>query len=304
MRLREELNLACMAQATSTQNATNSDQKLAQVYTEAQTYIQEMNLESAQHKALMETEVQASKQTYEFQKATIGSQTKEIAEQRLLVEKQAGELREQQLMMSEQRKLFQEQTECTRKLMADFNSLKEERDHLKSVDTGSNVRREAPLTEGRRPIPEETPNFSTFPVGESSTSKGDKPSNEQYNLPKGEDPRQREDPWKNFRSTGGPTRIPTSFRDNLFAEPKQRATSPDPGLPHANAPGGSAGAGNSAGSPLREVISAIGSSSNRASHGPKVKEAETLRFPEFPTPEKYRSPILENCSPRRSSCGV
>ena len=144
MRLREELNLACMAQATSTQNATNSDQKLAQVYTEAQTYIQEMNLQSAQHKALMETEVQASKQTYEFQKAKIGSQTKEIAEQRLLVEKQAGELREQQLMMSEQRKLFQEQTECPRKLMADFNSLKEERDHLKSVDTGSNVRREAP----------------------------------------------------------------------------------------------------------------------------------------------------------------
>ena len=66
MRLREELNLAYMAQATSTQNATNSDQKLAQVYTEAQTYIQEMNLQSAQHKALMETEVQASKQTYEI----------------------------------------------------------------------------------------------------------------------------------------------------------------------------------------------------------------------------------------------
>ena len=151
MRLREELNLAYMAQATSTQNATNSDQKLAQVYTEAQTYIQEMNLQSAQHKALMETEVQASKQTYEIQRAKIGSQTKEIAEQRLLVEKQAGELREQQLMMSEQRKLFQEQTECTRKLMADFNSLKEELDHLKSVDTGSNVRREAPLTEGRMP---------------------------------------------------------------------------------------------------------------------------------------------------------
>ena len=98
---------------------------------------------------------------------------------------------------------------------------------------------------------------------------------------------------KNFRSTGGPTRIPTSFRDNLFAEPKQRATSPDPGLPHANAPGGSAGTGNSAESPLREVISAIGSSSNRASHGPKVKEAETLRFPEFPTPDKYRSPTGE-----------
>ena len=37
------------------------------------------------------------------------------------------------------------------------------------------------------------------------------------------------------------------------------------------------------------MISALGSnSSNRVPHGSKVKEAETLRFPEFPTPEKYR----------------
>ena len=121
-----------MAQATSTQNATNSDHRLAQVYSEAQTFIQEMQHQSAQHKTLMETEIQASKQTFEIQKAKIGSQTKELAEQRVLAEKQAGELKEQQLMMSEQKKLFQEQTECTRKLRADFNSLKEELNHPKS----------------------------------------------------------------------------------------------------------------------------------------------------------------------------
>ena len=74
-RLREELNLAYMAQATSTQNATNSDHRLAQVYSEAQTYIQEMQLQSAQHKTLMETEIQTSKQTFEIQKAKIGSQS-------------------------------------------------------------------------------------------------------------------------------------------------------------------------------------------------------------------------------------
>ena len=91
-----------------------------------------MQLQSAQHKTLMESEIQASKQTFEIQKARIGSQTKELAEQRMLAEKQAGELKEQQLMMSEQKKLFQEQTECTRKLMADFNSLKEELNHPKS----------------------------------------------------------------------------------------------------------------------------------------------------------------------------
>ena len=147
MRLREELNLAYMAQATSTQNATNADHKLAQVYTEAQNYIQEMKLQSAQHNALMENEIQASKQSFEIQKAKINSQTQELAEQRLLVEKQAGELKEQQLMMSEQRKLFQEQSEYTRKMMADFNSLKEEMNHLKSNDTGDNVRKEAPLTD-------------------------------------------------------------------------------------------------------------------------------------------------------------
>ncbi len=92
-------------------------------------------------------------------------QSQEIAEQRLLVEKQAGELREQQLLVSEQRKIFQEQSECTRKLMADFNSLKEEMNHLKSNDTGDNARREVPLTEGRMPVPDEPPSFSTFPVG-------------------------------------------------------------------------------------------------------------------------------------------
>ena len=54
--------------------------------------------------------------------------------------------------------------------------------------------------------------------------------------------------------------------------------------------GGSAATGNPAESLLRELISALGSnSSNRVPHGSKVKEAETLRFPEFPTPEKYRS---------------
>ena len=94
MRLREELNLAYMAQATSSQNATNADQKLAHVYTEAQNYIQEMKLQSAQHNALMETEIQATKQTFDMQNAKISSQSQEIAEQRLLVEKQAGELRE------------------------------------------------------------------------------------------------------------------------------------------------------------------------------------------------------------------
>ena len=65
-RLREELSLAQMAQATSTQNATNSGHRLAQVYAEAQSCIQEMQLQSAQHKALMETETQASRQTFEI----------------------------------------------------------------------------------------------------------------------------------------------------------------------------------------------------------------------------------------------
>ena len=290
MRLREELNLAYMAQATSTQNATNADHKLAQVYTEAQNYIQEMKLQSAQHNALMENEIQASKQSFEIQKAKINSQTQELAEQRLLVEKQAGELKEQQLMTSEQRKLFQEQSEYTRKMMADFNSLKEEMNHLKSNDTGDNVRKEAPLTEGRMPVPDEAPNFSTFPVGESSTSKEYQPSNEQQNKPKESDPFQRDDPWKGYKPTNGPTGIPTTFGDNLFGEPKQNTTFPDSGLPHANASGGSAATGNQAESLLRELISALGSSSsNRVPHGSKVKEAETLRFPEFPTPEKYRS---------------
>ena len=245
-RLREELNLAYMAQATSTQNATNADHKLAQVYTEAQNYIQEMKHQSAQHNALMENEIQASKQTFEVQKAKINSQTQELAEQRLLVEKQAGELREQQHLMSEQRMLFQEQTECTRKLMADFNSLKEEMEHLKSKNIGDDVRREIPLTEGRMPVPDEAPNFSSFPVGESSTSKEYRPSNEQQNKPKPIDPFQHEDPWKTYKPSNGPTGIPTTFGDNLFGEPKQNTTSPDPGLPHANASGGNAATGNSA----------------------------------------------------------
>ena len=222
MRLREELNLAYMAQATATQNATNADLKLAQVYTEAQNYIQEMKLQSAQHNALMETEIEASKQTFEIQKARISSQSQELAEQRLLVEKQAGELREQQLMMSEQRKLFQEQSEYTRKMMADFNSLKEEMNHLKSNDTGDNVRREAPLTEGRMPVPDEAPSFSSFPVGDSSTAKEYKPSNEQENKPKPSDPFQHDDPWKTYKPSSGPTGIPTSFGDNLFGIPCQR----------------------------------------------------------------------------------
>ena len=283
-RLREELNLAYMAQATSTQNATNADHKLAQVYSEAQSYIHEMKQQSAQHNALMESEVQASKQMFEIQKAKISSQTQEIAEQRLLVEKQAGELREQRHSMSEQRELFQEQTECTRKLMADLNSLKEEMEHLKSKNVAGDVRKETPLTEGRMPVPEGVPNFSSFPVGES------KPSNEQQNRPKPDDPFQHDDPWKKYKPSNGPEGIPTSFGDDLFGEPKQNTTSPDPGLPHANASGGNAATGNPAESLLRELISALGSnSSNRVPHGSKVKEAETLRFPEFPTPEKYRS---------------
>ena len=238
----------------------------------------------------METEVEASKRTFEIQKARISSQSQELAEQRLLVEKQAGELREQQLMMSEQRKLFQEQSEYTRKMMADFNSLKEEMNHLKSNDAGDNVRREAPLTEGRMPVPEEAPNFSSFPVGESSTTKEYKPSDEQESMPHPNDPLQHDDPWKKYHPSSGPTGIPTSFGDNLFGEPKQNTTFPDPGAPHANASGGSAATGNSAESLLRELISALGNnSSNRVQQGSKVKEAETLRFPEFPTPEKYRS---------------
>ena len=44
----------------------------------------------------------------------------------------------------------------------------------------------------------------------------------------------------------------------MLAGPRQRAASPDPGMPHANASGGSAGTGNSAESLLRELISAIG----------------------------------------------
>ena len=40
---------------------------------------------------------------------------------------------------------------------------------------------------------------------------------------------------------------------------------------------------------LRELITVLGGNASRASTGSKVKEAETLRFPEFPTPEKYRS---------------
>ena len=107
-------------------------------------------------------------------------------------------------------------------------------------------------------LSQKTRNFSIFPVGEPNTPKGYKPSNEQHDLPKGDDPLQHEDPWKNFKSTSGPTGFPTSFRDNLFAEPRQRAASPDPGMPHANASGGSADTGNSAESLLRELISAIG----------------------------------------------
>ena len=289
-RLSEELNLAYMAQATSTQNATNADHKLAQVYTEAQNYIQEMKHQSAQHNALMENEIQASKQTFELQKAKISSQTQELAEQRLLVEKQAGELKEQQHLMSEQRMLFQEQTECTRKLMADFNSLKEEMEHLKSKNIGDNVRREIPLSEGRMPVPDEAPNFSSFPVGESSTSKEYKPSDEQRNKPKSSDPFQHDDPWKTYKPSNVPTGIPTTFGDNLFGEPKQNTTSPDTGLPHANASGGNAATCNPAESLLRELISALGSSSsNRVPQGSKVKEAETLRFPEFPTSQLQRS---------------
>ena len=233
----------------------------------------------------METEIQAAKQSFEIQKAKIGSQTKEIAEQRLLVEKQAGEIKEQQIMINEQRRMFQEQTEQARRTMADYQSLKDEFEHLKSKDTGDNVRREGPLSEGRiMPVPDEPPNFSTFPVGESSLPKGDKPSNESQNLPPHDDPLQHDAPWKGYKPNSGPTGYPTSFGEGLFAEPRQNATSPDPGLPHANATGGSAGSGSSAEALLRDLISAIGGGSNRAPHGSKVKEAETLRFPEFPTP--------------------
>ena len=40
---------------------------------------------------------------------------------------------------------------------------------------------------------------------------------------------------------------------------------------------------------LRELITVLGGNASRTSSGSRVKEAETLRFPEFPTPEKYRS---------------
>ncbi len=173
----------------------------------------------------------------------------------MLVEKHAGQLKEQQLMMSEQRKLFQEQTEHTRKMMADYRSLKDELENLKSNDTGNNVRRGAPISEGRMPIPEQKPNFSTFPVGEPKVPKGDMPSSEHQKLPKHDDPLQHDDPWKGFKPTSGPTGFPTSFGDNLFAE--QRPNAPDPGIPHANATGGSAGSGNSAESFLRDLNSAI-----------------------------------------------
>ena len=76
----------------------------------------------------------------------------------------------------------------------------------------------------------------------------------------------------------------------MFSEQRRNEQPPNAGNPHASATGGSSSSGNTAGSLLRDLISAIGGGgSGRGTNAPKVKEAETLRFPEFPTPEKYRS---------------
>lgn len=220
LRLREELQLAQMAQATSAENASNADSRCAQVYQEAQTYIQEMQQQSQQHQIRFEGEAQSAKQTFEIQKARIAEQTREITEQRLMVEKQAGELKEQQRLMNEQREMYVEQTEQTRRMMDDYRNLREDFENLKSKHAEQNQKRDNNMSEGRMPMPDETPNFSTFPGGEQKQPEGNDhfdlfgPPKDHPKSPKA-DPFQSNDPWKGYKPTG-PTGFPMSYGDCIM----------------------------------------------------------------------------------------
>lgn len=116
-RLCEELNLANMAQATASSNATESDRKLAEMYQEAHKAVQKIQEDSNQQNTLLRSELESSQQNYTIQGAKLQTHIRELSEQRLLSEKLSGEVKEQQHMLNEQRILFQEQTEQTRVLM-------------------------------------------------------------------------------------------------------------------------------------------------------------------------------------------
>lgn len=132
-RLREELNLANMVQATASSNATESDRKLAEIYQEAQSAIQSIQTESIQQNTMLRNELESSQMSSAIQGAKLQADIKELSEQRLASEKLSGELKEQQHMLFEQRRMFQEQAEQTRALMSDYKSLKDELKHGRNI---------------------------------------------------------------------------------------------------------------------------------------------------------------------------
>lgn len=73
-------------------------------------------------------------------------------------------------MLQELRIMFQEQTEQARKMMADFKSLKNELERLKSSDKG-NKRKDGRISNRMMPKPEKCPNFPKLRSGEAYPAK-------------------------------------------------------------------------------------------------------------------------------------
>ena len=197
-RLREELNLAQMAQATASSSASEADRRLAEVYAEAQAAVQRVQVDSNQQNALLKQELETSQNNYAIQGGKLKTHITELAEQKLFAEKLTGEVKEQQRMLAEQRTLLQEQTEQTRVLMSDYRSLKDEFELLKE----RRERKESPKvdrrTEGKMPEPEEPPSFSSFP----SKPQDNKASESKDASRQQEDPFNRNDPWGGYKPTG------------------------------------------------------------------------------------------------------
>ena len=252
-RLREELNLAQMAQATASSSASEADRRLAEVYAEAQAAVQRVQVDSNQQNALLKQELETSQNNYAIQGGKLKTHITELAEQKLFAEKLTGEIKEQQRMLAEQRTLLQEH-EQTRVLMSDYRSLKDEFELLKE----RRERKESPKverrTEGKMPEPEEPPNFSSFP----SKPQDNKANESKDASQQQEDPFNRNDPWGGYKPTGE-----AGVFDDLRAKPNKET-------PEGNPMGENAGPSNPAEAILRELITALGGNASKTSSGSRV----------------------------------
>ena len=90
-RLREELNLAQMAQATASSSASEADRRLAEVYAEAQAAVQRVQVDSNQQNALLKQELETSQNNYAIQGGKLKTHITELAEQKIVLLKSLPE---------------------------------------------------------------------------------------------------------------------------------------------------------------------------------------------------------------------